>query len=106
VKLTKVSGHRDFMKVYSNLKDDFLKHRVEEAMDSLQQDVTRGEKIEKKLWPNKYKTQGITNLFRYEITTRNFRLIYTIRSTPNTIDCQLLDFVNHKKYNKIFGYSG
>jgi mRNA-degrading endonuclease RelE of RelBE toxin-antitoxin system len=95
------------MQAYSSLKeDDYLKHRVDEAMDLLKQNKNLGEKLEKTHWAEKYKKLGITNLFRYEITKNNYRLIYTIRGTHNAITYQLLDFVDHKKYNKIFGYKG
>jgi hypothetical protein len=101
-----VRGYKEFNEVYSELEEcDYLKHRIDDAIDLLKQDANRGEMIERKLWPNKYKVHEITNLFRYEITKRNYRLIYTIMSTPNAKILVLLDFVDHKKYNKIFGYS-
>jgi mRNA-degrading endonuclease RelE of RelBE toxin-antitoxin system len=75
------------MEAYSVLKDEYLKHRIDDAMGLLKQDVNRRERIDKKLWPKKYKNLDITNLYRYEITKRNYRLIYTIRGTRNTITC-------------------
>jgi mRNA-degrading endonuclease RelE of RelBE toxin-antitoxin system len=105
LKLVFVRGHPDFMQEYFKLKEcDYLKHRVDEAMDRMKQNDNRGEKIEKTHWPKKYKKLGITNLFRYEITKRNYRLIYTIRSNTGTTTYQLLDFLAHPEYNKIFGY--
>lgn len=94
------------MEVYSRLKEcDFLKHRVDEAMNWMKENDNRGEKLEKIHWAKKYKALGITNLFRYEITKRNYRLIYTIRGN-NAITYQLLDLLDHHAYNKIFGYKG
>jgi hypothetical protein len=59
------------MKAYCRLKEcDYLRYRVDEAMDLLKQNKNRGEKLEKTHWPEKYKKLDITNLFRYEITER------------------------------------
>ena len=100
-------GHPDFIKANSSLKkDDYSRLRVDEAMNSLKQNKNRGEKLAKTHWPEKYKQLDIRNLFRYEITKRDYRLIYTIRGVGNTLTYQLLDFVDHDKYNKIFGYRG
>jgi hypothetical protein len=59
------------MKAYSSLKKgDYLRLRVDEAMDSLKQNKNRGEKLTKTHWPGKYKQLDIRNLFPYEITKR------------------------------------
>jgi hypothetical protein len=52
------------MKAYSRLKEcDYLRHRVDEAMDLLKQNRKRGEKLEKTHWPEKYKELDITTCF-------------------------------------------
>jgi hypothetical protein len=100
-----VVGYRDFEQVYSKLKErDYIKLRVDEAMDRMKQNDNRGDKLEKTLWARKYKKLGITNLFRYEITKTNHRLIYTIRTDSTSLTYQLLDLLDHDEYNKIFGY--
>ena len=63
-----------------------------------------GEQVQKSLIPKHYIQQyDITNLWRIELSNY-WRLIYTIRSTEVEIINFVLNIVNHKKYDKIFGY--
>jgi hypothetical protein len=94
------------MKIYSQLEDNYLKLRVDEAMNRMKQNDNLGDKLEKTHWAKKYKKLGITNLFRYEITKTNYRLIYTIRTNRISLTYQLLDLLKHTEYNEIFGYTG
>ena len=65
-----------------------------------------GEPIAKKLIPDEYKEKyGITNLFRVELP--NFwRMLYTLTNEEDEIEiiAFVLDVIDHKIYNKIFGY--
>ena len=61
-----------------------------------------GNNIPKKLIP---KTYDVPNLWRIELS--NFwRMLYTIKGDRIEIICFILNIVDHKKYNKIFGYRG
>ncbi len=51
---------------------------------------------------NKY---GVTNLWRINLSDF-WRLIYTIQSNEVEIIDFVLNIVDHKKYDKIFGYKG
>jgi len=65
-----------------------------------------GDPISKKLIPAEYKLKyGITNLFRVELP--NFwRMLYTLTTGENRkeIVAFVLDIIDHKTYNKKFGY--
>lgn len=63
-----------------------------------------GEQVKKSQIPKEYiKKYDITNLWRIELS--NFwRLTYTIKSDEVEIINFVLDIVDHKSYNKIFGY--
>ncbi|MBW2994132.1 hypothetical protein KY315_01780 [Candidatus Woesearchaeota archaeon] len=65
-----------------------------------------GNPIAKKLIPQEYKTRySVTNLFRVELP--NFwRMLYTLVDGETKIEIIsfVLDIINHKKYNKKFGY--
>lgn len=65
-----------------------------------------GNPISKKLIPEEYiKKYSITNLFRVELP--NFwRMLYTLKTQENQIEiiAFVLDIINHKDYNKKFGY--
>jgi len=63
-----------------------------------------GEQVQKSLIPKHYiQKYEITNLWRIELSNY-WRLIYTIRSTEVKIINFVLNIVDHKKYDKIFGY--
>jgi hypothetical protein len=101
----RVSGGKEFEKFYRslNLKSE-LKRYIDEAMDSLKEKHTIGDKIEKQLWPKEYiKKYGINNLNRYSIGS-NWRMIYTIISDGKDITCAILEVLPHKEYDKRFGY--
>ena len=63
-----------------------------------------GDPISKKLIPEEYKVKyGISNLFRVELP--NFwRVLYTLTDGEIEIIAFVLDVINHKDYDKKFGY--
>ncbi len=65
-----------------------------------------GNPIAKNLIPKEYKEKyGITNLFRVELP--NFwRMLYSLIDGETKIEiiAFVLDLINHKNYNKKFGY--
>ncbi len=65
-----------------------------------------GEPISKSLIPRKYiEDFGITNLFRVELA-RYWRMLYTLTDGESTVEiiAFVLDIIDHKKYDKKFGY--
>ncbi len=100
-----VSGSKDFAKFYKNLdvKNELKKH-IDEALDLIKSCPTAGDKLEKQLWPKDYINKyGINNLFRYQLPS-GYRMIYTIMGDSKQIVCSILDVLNHKDYDKLFGY--
>ena len=59
-----------------------------------------GDNIEKRKIPKIYDVQ---NLWRVELTGY-WRMLYTIKGDRVEVLCFVLDIINHKKYDKIFGY--
>ena len=59
-----------------------------------------GDNIEKKKIPKEYNVQ---NLWRVELTNY-WRMLYTIKGDQVEIVCFVIDLLDHKKYNKKFGY--
>ncbi len=98
-----VKGSQDFMNNYDNL-DPVDRRKIDEVMDYMKQDVNKGEKIERRLFPRRYsKDYGINNLFRYKVGSS--RLLYTIIVINQKKTYVLLDFLNHREYDNLFGYS-
>ncbi len=63
-----------------------------------------GNPIAKNIIPKKYyKNYGITNLFRVELPNY-WRMLYTLASNETEIIIFVLGIMNHKEYNKLFGY--
>ena len=59
-----------------------------------------GDNIEKKKIPRNY---NVKNLWRVELS-RYWRMLYTIKGDQVEIICFVLEIVDHKRYNKLFGY--
>ena len=100
-----VSGSVEFTRLYKSLgKTDPLKNQLDEAMDLLKKDPTIGNRITANLWPKKYvRKYGVNNLFRYRVGS-NWRVIYTVLSKPDGLVCVILDALDHKNYDLLFGY--
>jgi hypothetical protein len=65
-----------------------------------------GEPIAKRLIPKEYFAKyGISNLFRVELPNY-WRMLYTLTNDESEINIIgfILDIVDHKEYNKKFGY--
>ena len=79
---------------------------VERVKGWLKENPFAGEQVQKSLIPDYYlKTYGITNLWRIDLSDY-WRLVYTIQSNEVEIIDFVLNIVDHKKYDKIFGYKG
>ncbi|MFH1455756.1 MAG: hypothetical protein ABIF40_02295 [archaeon] len=59
-----------------------------------------GDNIRKKNIP---KTYNVQNLWRVELTNY-WRMLYTVKGDQIEIICFVLDILNHKEYDKKFGY--
>lgn len=100
-----VSGSNDFIKFYRELeKKGQLKQKLDDAMDLLKKNPNAVNRIKTKLWPAKYtKKYGINNLYRYSLGS-NWRMLYTIIGQPDAINCVILEVLDHKNYDNLFGY--
>lgn len=100
-----VSGSKDFAKFYSNLpKTSPLKAQLDNAMDLLKKNPSTGNRIKTRMWPAKYvKKYNINNLYRYSLGS-GWRMIYTIIGQQDRLDCVILGVMDHRSYDKMFGY--
>ena len=77
---------------------------INHNIDLLFKNPQLGQPIKKKLFPKKLiKQYNVSNLYRLEISDY-WRLIYTIKNDDVYILIFILEIVDHKKYNKLFGY--
>lgn len=79
---------------------------MNKKVELIKENIHYGEPIGKDLIPKEYKEKyGITNLFWVELP--NFwRMLYSLTNGETKIEiiAFVLDVIDHKKYNKKFGY--
>jgi len=79
---------------------------VNQKIELIKANPHYGDPIAKNIIPKEYILKyGVTNLFRIELP--NFwRMLYTLTNGGTNIEIIsfVLDIINHKKYNKKFGY--
>jgi hypothetical protein len=74
------------------------------AIEKLEIDPFIGERVPKYLIPEYYiKRYGANNLRKYNLSD-SWRLIYTIVGTDVLIVSIILEWMNHKEYERRFGY--
>lgn len=77
---------------------------IEREKDNLLVNPHKGIQIQKKQIPKEYITEyGVTNLWKINLPDY-WRMVYTITGNELEIISILLEFMDHKKYDKIFGY--
>ena len=83
---------------------EYLLKLIDKGIAKLIEDYNTGQKIQKRLWPRYYKQKyGINNLWRLRLDNY-WRMIYTILSEEIRIEAIILEVLNHKVYEKRFGY--
>lgn len=100
--------------VYKHLNEEAAHSKIEnmiftavnKKVELIKENIHYGSPIAKKLIPSEYKIRyGVTNLFRVELP--NFwRMLYTLTDGETKVEiiAFVLDVVDHKEYNKKFGY--
>ena len=77
---------------------------ITRAIDKLEKDPFTGERVPKYLIPKYYiKKYGVDNLRKYDLSD-SWRLIYTVVGTDVLIVSIILEWMNHKDYERRFGY--
>ncbi len=91
--------------VTSSVNQSILRS-IERVKGWLKDNPFAGEQVQKSKIPPYYlNNYDITNLWRIDLSNY-WRLIYTIQSSEIEIIDFVLNIVDHKKYDKIFGYKG
>lgn len=77
---------------------------INRAFDDLEQNPYVGIKIPKKLWPRDYvKKYHVDNLWKYDLPSA-WRLIYTLKANQIEIISVVLEWLDHKNYERRFKY--
>ncbi len=109
----RVKGVPEFDLQYRELKESaaggngasqILLKKLDKAIEKLKCNFKAGEHVPKNRIPPFYVINyGVENLWKINLDP-NYRLIYTIRGTEVEVISVLLEFFDHKKYNKRFKY--
>ena len=85
-------------------EDTQLFNFIQRAISDLRKNPTCGIKIPKNLWPKEYvKEYHITNLWKYDLPN-GWRLVYTIETNEVLIVAIILEWFDHKEYERRFKY--
>ena len=87
-----------------NSEAEYLLNLISKATAKLAENPEAGKKIPRKLWSKEYvQKYGVNNLWKYNLD-QNWRLIYTIAGNQVDLFLIYLEYMDHKKYNRKFGY--
>jgi len=76
---------------------------INQKIDQLKTNPCAGRAVKKSQIPKIYQNKAVTNL--WVLNLANFwRIIYTINTNEVCIFCFILEFGDHNKYNKLFGF--
>lgn len=101
---------REFAKLQSRAEKGggeatYLMKIVDKGIAKIATKITAGKKVPRKLWPKEYiKKYGITNLWKLKLDS-NWRMLYTIVGDQVELIGIVLDVMDHKKYDRKFGYT-
>ncbi|OIO21109.1 hypothetical protein COV61_00175 [Candidatus Micrarchaeota archaeon CG11_big_fil_rev_8_21_14_0_20_47_5] len=85
-------------------EDKQLYQFINRAFDDLKKNPFIGIKIPKNVWPAEYiRRYGINNLWKYDLPN-GWRLIYTLKGGEVEIVSIILEWFDHKNYERRFGY--
>ena len=89
---------------HSLKEDDPIKKAMIRAIQDLKENAFSGIQIPKRLFPKEYvQKYSINNLWKYDLPSA-WRLIYTIESDEVTIVSIILEWFDHREYEKRFNY--
>ena len=92
----------ELQRVYDELKDDDpVKKGLKKAIQDLREDAFCGRNVKKNLIPKKY--SYLNNLWIYNLPS-SWRLIYSLGHGELRIIAVVLDWMNHKDYERLFKF--
>jgi|SRR3989344_2456319 len=101
--LNKIVGEEIKKGINSSFHQTLLRS-IKRVIETLKYNPFAGDQVKKMLIPQKYIIKyDSKNVWRIELANR-WRLLYMVTSENVEIINFILDIVDHKKYDKIFGY--
>ena len=105
IKFAETKTKEAFEKLQSSKTEDQKLHKwINRAMDDLEEDAFCGIQIPKKLIPKTYiEKYEVDNLWKYDLPT-GWRLIYSVADGEVCVLSIILEWMNHKNYERRFNY--
>lgn len=106
IKFSNENIKKAFQELDSNkFQEKQLKQWLERAFEDLEKNAFSGVQIPKKLIPKEYdeKFGKLDNLWKYNLPNA-WRLIYTIKKDQIVVLSIILEWFNHKEYERKFKY--
>ena len=100
---------KELKKEFESLKDGKFEDKnlytfIDRAMNDLKINPNCGIKIPRKLWPKIYiQKHQINNLWKYDLPNA-WRIIYTIEADEIKVVSIILEWFDHKEYERKFKY--
>ena len=87
-----------------NTEESQLLRSIKQKIEFIKANPFYGDNISKALIPKEYIVKyNAKNLWRVELTNY-WRMLYTIKGDQVEVICFILDIIDHKEYDKKFGY--
>jgi len=111
--MTKIIFSEEFGKEFSEVEKrasegngeaEHILKVINKGVAKLYQNHEAGQKIRRSLWPRIYSDKySVDNLWRLRLDD-SWRMIYTLKKESVEIKALVLDTMNHKRYDRLFGY--
>jgi len=101
-----IFADKELRKSFEGLKsdDERLYKEIEEALKIIKQNAFFGRNVKKRLIPKKLiQKYEIDNLWIYNLR-KDWRLLYTITNNEIEVLAIVLDWMNHKDYERLFKF--
>ena len=90
--------------IEGNHESAMLVKLIEKGIEKLRYNYRYGQHISKDKIPDEYTEKyGVENLWKINLSSF-WRLIYTIRGSDTEVTSILIEVLDHKKYDRKFGY--
>ena len=101
-----IFADKELKEAFERLKesDKRLYKEIENALNAIRQNAFFGRNVKKKLIPKELiQKYGIDNIWIYNLR-KDWRLLYTLTNNGVEILAIVLDWMNHKDYEKLFKF--
>ncbi len=101
-----IFANEELKRTFENLKNENqrLFKEIDNALKTISQNAFFGRNVKKDLIPKELiQKYSIDNLWIYNLR-KDWRLIYTLTSSEIKVLAIVLDWMNHKDYERLFGF--